>query len=177
MSLLPSNRTLKGDWAILSFSSSKKWFPMQLAIAAVFYPKWNFSTSTTGWIFLLIKGAKWSLILKNVLCCTRFNSGNARIPRYWPSILFFLQITDTFSYSLNKGDTFSKQNAYKYIHVQFMLTLSYLVVTKRSHILKQTCRWKPQVCWSTCDIFCCHQTLKGELFLTSSLLRWDLVYS
>ena len=32
----------------------------------------------------------------------RFNSsGNARIRRYWPNILFFLEITNTFAYFLN----------------------------------------------------------------------------
>ena len=33
------------------------------------------------------------------------------------------------------------------------LTLYYLLVTKRSHMLKQTCSWKLQVCLSMSDFF------------------------
>ena len=32
------------------------------------------------------------------------------------------------------------------------LTLQYLMSTKRSHIIKQTCSWKLQVCLSMCDL-------------------------
>ena len=37
--------------------------------------------------------------------------------------------------------------------VYIVLTLKCLVVTKRSHILKQTCSWKLRVCLIICDLF------------------------
>ena len=41
------------------------------------------------------------------------------------------------------------------------LTLWCLVVTKRSHILKQTCSFQPQVCLSVCDLL----GIKGLIYL------------
>ena len=36
------------------------------------------------------------------------------------------------------------------------------MVTKRSHILKQTCKWKLQVCLSMCDLFVALKKLKND---------------
>ena len=73
-------------------------------------------------IFFLIKGAKWSIILRNVLCCTTsITDLTAAVmpgsPDTDPTLYFF---ANTFAYFLIKGEKFSKQNGCKHIHVQFI---------------------------------------------------------
>ena len=110
MSLLPWNIIPKGDWVILSFSSSKKLSLMQLATTAVFVlPQVKFLPTQLSNNSFLIKGAKWSIIVKNICCTTSITDLTAVV------IIGSYDIDPTFCFL-----------AYKHIHLQYRGKTKYL---------------------------------------------------
>ena len=125
--LLSSNIILKGDWVILSFSSSKKWSPMQLAIAAIFVlSQVKFLPARLSENYFLIKKAKWSMILKNVLYYI-INITDSTVA----VILGFPDIDPTFRFFANKWSIpiFPKKKVISFLNK--MLTSIFIFNTEK----------------------------------------------
>ena len=61
------------------------------------------------------------ILKKRITLYHKFNSsGNARIPQYWPNILFFRKYLIHSNIFFKKSDKFFKQNVYKHIYVRFV---------------------------------------------------------